>query len=298
MDFICTDGGMGTSLFDRNDIPSDICPELLNDVLPAVPQEIHEQFIEAGARLILTNTFGGNRRRLQMHGLEDRTQELNQAGARNARKAAVQQPDVIVAGSIGPTGGLFTPYGDITYTDAVRWFTEQAEALTEGGVDVLWIETMSCLQETEAAWQACRTVGLPTAVSMTFDTHGHTMMGVSPDRFAKWVNDRAEDIWTAGVNCGTGPGEAIEAARRFTAVSDSRVRVSVKSNMGIPEYNGGRLVYPVPVEQVKEYVEEAARAGGNVIGVCCGGTAAHVEAVSNAVKKLSDQTPENIQDSA
>src|SRR4051794_3026569 len=211
---------------------------------------VHRGYIDAGSDIILTNSFGGTRFRLKLHNLQDRAFELNQAAAALARAEAGDT--TVVAGSMGPSGELFEPMGKLTYPDAVAGFAEQAAGLQAGGADVLWIETMSDLQEVRAAVEGARSGAptLPVVTTMTFDTRGFTMMGVSP---AEAVNALAElDVQAIGGNCGNGPGE-IEGVILGMHRTRTDIPLVAKSNAGMPEIVDGEAVYSGPPEVMASY---------------------------------------------
>lgn len=279
---LVADGAMGTTLFSLG-LEGGGCPELLNLEQPDLVEKVHRNFIEAGADIILTNTFGGNARRLALHGLGSRVAELNRAAVERAR-AAVEEAGrpVAIAGSIGPTGDLFVPLGPLTHEEGVAVFREQATALAEAGVDVLWIETISSWEELEAAVEATAGLGLPVSATLSFDTNGRTMMGISATQLGEWW-ERSEHAPVAlGANCGIGPGDAVAVALDVTAVTTDPV-VVVKANCGMPLYETDRLVYPVGPDHMSEYVEVAVRAGAGIIGACCGSTPDHIAAIRQAV---------------
>lgn len=276
------DGAMGTMLFDVG-LAQGESPELWNITHSEQVRDVHRGYIEAGAQLILTNTFGGNRLRLELHKLQDRAPELNRAAAELARAeadAAVRR--VLVAGSMGPTGSLLEPMGPMVPEQARSVFAEQAGALAEGGVDLLWIETMSDLEEVQAAVAGAReATDLPTVVTMTFDTHGHTMMGVSPERASEALSELG--LAAFGANCGNGPSE-IEAA--ISAMHDHNPDhlLVAKSNAGIPKLEKGEIIYDGTPEVMAEYAAKARDLGANLIGACCGSTPAHLRAMAEALE--------------
>jgi 5-methyltetrahydrofolate--homocysteine methyltransferase len=279
---VLADGAMGTMLFEAG-LTSGEAPERWNLERPAVVREIHRAYRAAGARVLLTNTFGGNRFRLALHGLDDRVAELNRAGARLAADAARAEGDAaVVAGDIGPSGGILAPLGELARDDAVRGFAEQAAALAEGGVDLLWIETMSALEEVEAALEGARrgAPGLPVVVTLSFDTHGHTMMGVSPAQAATRL--RALGAAAVGGNCGLGPAELLPAIGAMQAAAPDAVLVA-KPNAGLPELVDGRPVFAGSPAEMAEYARRFVAAGARVVGGCCGSTPAHLRAMGDAL---------------
>lgn len=279
---LVADGAMGTTLFSLG-LEGGGCPELLNVERPELIEKVHSGFVEAGADIILTNTFGGNRRRLALHGLQRRVAELNTAAVRIARRVADNAGrKVLVAGDVGPTGDLFEPLGPLSHDQGVDVFREQCHALADAGADVLWIETISSFEELDAAAEAAGEIGVPFVTTLSFDTAGHTMMGVAPRRVGEWWSGRSVRPAAVGANCGIGPGDAVAAAFDITEVAPEAVVVA-KANCGIPLYETDRLVYPVGPERMADYVDLAIRSGARIIGTCCGSTPDHIAAVRAAV---------------
>lgn len=292
---LVADGAMGTTLFDLG-LESGGCPELLNIERVELVQRVHQAFIDAGADIVLTNTFGGNRRRLALHGLQDRVAELNAAAvavAAAARESA-DRP-VLIAGSIGPTGDLFQPLGPLTIAEGAEVFREQASALAAAGVDVLWIETLSSWEELSAAVEGCAGHGIPTVATLSFDTNGRTMMGLSPSQFGEWWVTQDDPPIAIGANCGIGPGDAVAAAFDISAVAPD-VPVVAKANCGVPLYKSEAPEYPVGPEGMADYVELAVRSGARIIGSCCGSTPAHVAAIRAALDAgIAGDRPERVE---
>ena len=199
-DYVILDGAMGTNLFMKG-LTSGECPESWNIDNPKKIFEIHESFVNAGSDIIVTNTFGGNQFRLKLHQLESKVKELNYSGAQIARKSAGKK--VFIAGSIGPSGEILEPLGDLKYELAVKAFGEQSLALAEGGVDMLWLETFSDIKELKAALEGSMQTGLPIVATMSFDTVGKTMMGVSPNEFVSFM-EKQHNVFAYGANCGLG----------------------------------------------------------------------------------------------
>ena len=277
---IVADGAMGTALFARG-LEIGGCPELANVEAPEMIAHVHRDYLEAGADLILTNTFGGNGRRLMLHDAADRAFELNEAAARLARGVADEfDRPVIVAGSVGPTGDLFVPLGPLTHDEAVGAFAEQMRGLVAGGVDVLWIETLSAQEEVAAAVEAAARFDVPATVTLSFDTVGKTMMGLSPVDFADWAESTA--LAGIGGNCGIGPGDNVVAVHEMTE-TERRPYIISKGNCGIPLYKDEGLEYPADPSAMADYVEVALRSGVQIIGSCCGSTPGHIAAIREAV---------------
>lgn len=279
---LVADGGLGTSLFALG-MPPGACPELLNVECPNMVIEAHSGFLEAGCDIVLTNTFGANRRRLALHGLQDRVAELNLAAAALLRQLTdrLERP-VAVAGSVGPTGDLLAPLGPLEHHAAVEVFGEQIDALVRGGVDVIWIETISSREELEAAYEAARSFPTPVVTTMSFDTHGRTMMGFSPEQLATWSRAQAVLPAAVGANCGVGAGDVVLAVSEL-AEADPGTAIVAKANCGLPAYTEGHLAYPHGPETMPTYVDLAIRAGARLIGACCGSGPGHIAAIREAV---------------
>ena len=281
--WVLADGATGTNLF-RAGLETGYPPELWNVERPEDITALHTSFIDAGSQLILTNSFGGTAHRLRLHAADDRVGELNLAAANLARQAADDGRDrhgheIVVAGSIGPTGELFEPMGALDHADALAAFTEQAKALAAGGVDLLWIETMSSLEEVKAAIEAASAVGLPAASCMTFDTAARSMMGVTPADFAsKSIGFGADYV---GANCGIGPAELLHSVSEI--ITTASVPVIAKGNCGIPAYLDGAIHYHGTPELMADYACLARDAGVRIIGGCCGTTPDHVAAMRAAL---------------
>jgi 5-methyltetrahydrofolate--homocysteine methyltransferase len=281
--YILADGAMGTMLF-ASGLEQGGSPELWNVEHPERVAAIHQGYLEAGAQLLLTNTFGGNRHRLALHDLQGRVAELNTAAVRLLRDAVDESgKPALVAGDIGPSGGVMIPYGEMSFEEARDAFAEQAQALVVGGADLIWIETMSDLEEVRAAVEGVRQASqeIPMILTMTFDTHGRTMMGVTPEKAVAALDGFGAAA--VGGNCGNGPEEIIAVVEKMHAVSPGTTLVA-KANAGIPELVGGRPVYRATPEMMADYARQVYTAGARVIGACCGSTPAHIRAIAEALK--------------
>ncbi|HZS32683.1 MAG TPA: homocysteine S-methyltransferase family protein [Methylomirabilota bacterium] len=280
---ILADGAMGTMLFEAG-LASGEAPERWNVERPEAVREVHRAYRAAGSRLLLTNTFGGNRFRLALHGLDKRVAELNRAAARLAGEAArAGGGGAVVAGDIGPSGAILAPLGELAPEDAAAGFAEQAAALRDGGVDVFWIETMSALDEVEAALQGVRRAApeAPVVVTMSFDTHGRTMMGVTPEQAVVALAELG--VAAAGGNCGLGPAELRPAIAAMRAARPDAVLVA-KPNAGLPELVDGRAVYRGSPAELAGYAGRLVAAGARIVGGCCGSTPAHLRAMAEALE--------------
>lgn len=279
--YLLSDGAVGTMLMARG-LSHGHAPEEWNVSHPDQVREIHRSYIQAGSHIILTNSFGGSHFRLKLHDLHDRAAELNRAAAELARATADAAPHpVAVGGSMGPSGELFEPMGTLNFEQARDGFAEQAAALVEGGVDVLWIETMSDLQELQAAVAGVRAVSdLPIVTTLTFDTHGRTMMGVGPVQALESMRELGPIA--LGGNCGNGPAE-IEGVIKAMRAADPTVALVAKSNAGIPEYVDGALCYSGTPEVMARHALRVHSLGAKIIGGCCGSTPEHIRAMSKAL---------------
>lgn len=277
------DGAMGTSLQVRG-LDDGGAPELWNVEKPEVVTAILSEYADAGAQLLTTNTFGGSRPRLQMHGLEDRVYELNKAAAELARAVADSREGVYVMGDIGPSGDLMEPMGILTHDSAKEIFAEQIKGLVDGGVDAILIETMSDLSEVGAAIAAAQEVApsLPIFATLSFDTNLHTMMGVSPSQAVTGLYELGAQV--VGANCGRGFEEMKTIAEQMVAARPEGALLLMQTNAGLPELVGGEFVYNGTPEAMAELVESLNSSGVDIIGACCGSTDAHVAAVSRVVR--------------
>lgn len=278
---VMLDGGMGTLLQD-NGLEGGAAGELWNVERPEVIRSCHEHYAKAGATILTTNTFGGSRPRLMMHGLEDRLHELNQAAAEIAH-AVADEHGVLVAGGLGPTGELMAPLGTVDHDQARAFFEEQLLGLRDGGIDLVLIETISDLAEMSAAVAAARAVvpELPIIASMSFDTNLRTMMGVRP---ADAVTElAAAGVDAVGANCGRGPGEMAAIAAQMTAARPEGLLLVAQSNAGLPQVVGDHFEYDAGPDVLAAHALELRELGIDVIGACCGSTPAHIAAMHEAL---------------
>lgn len=282
--YVVTDGAMGTVLFAAGLEQGDP-PELWNLKYPDRVADVHQAYLQAGSQILLTNTFGGTRLRLALHNAQSQVAQANHAAAEILRKVVEQSgKDVIVAGDIGPTGEVLAPYGELAFQDAKDAFKEQASALISGGVDLIWIETMSDLEEVRAAVEGTREVStnIPIVTTMTFDTHGRTMMGVTPEQAFETLTSFG--VEALGGNCGNGPEEIIEVITRMRAIDQETILVA-KANAGIPELVQGKAVYRASPETMADYAIQSYQAGARVIGACCGSTPDHISAIAESLSQ-------------
>ncbi|MEE9616992.1 MAG: homocysteine S-methyltransferase family protein [Anaerolineae bacterium] len=277
---IVADGAMGTMLQEAG-LPTGMSPEAWLLENPDPVRGVHRAYVEAGADLILTCTFGGTRTRLERAGLSERVAEINQRAVEIAREAAGDR--AYVAGDIGPLGQFLAPLGKITNEQAVEIFAEQAAALAEAGVDVLYIETMSDLNEVRAAVEGARGAGSGTPIfaTLSFDTHGYTNMGVRPEQAAETL--LALGVAACGANCGA-TLEMIEGAVAKMHEITPQIPLIAKPNAGKPRTVGRDVVYDATPEDMAEYARRFVALGARVVGGCCGSTPAHIAAIARAVR--------------
>ena len=293
---LLADGATGTNLFALG-LPAGEAPEILNETAPETITRLHQGFVDAGADIILTNSFGGTRHRLKLHHAQDRVFELNKRAAEIARAVADKVGRrVIVAGSVGPTGELLIPLGALSYEEAVDAFAEQIEGLKAGGAEVAWIETMSAPDEIRAAAEAAIRVGLPYTYTGSFDTAGRTMMGLLPKDIHAVADGLAEAPLGVGANCGVGASDILASLLDMTEAKPEAT-VIVKGNCGIPEFRGTEIHYSGTPELMADYVRLAIDGGASIVGGCCGTSFLHLAAMRKALdvhKKAQRPTLETI----
>ena len=281
---VLADGAMGTMLM-SNGLEFGDPPELWNLEHPEIIRRVQRGYVDAGAQVLLTNTFGGNRLRLELHGREDRVDQLNRTAAVLARvEANAADHPVLVAGDIGPSGQIMAAIGGSLTPDIAREvFAEQARGLAAAGVDVMWVETMSDVSEAVAAIQGAKDAApdVPVIATMSFDTRGHTMMGVSPERAAEALLEAGAAA--VGGNCGNGPEEIIPVIEKMRAAFPDAVLVA-KGNVGQPTLVGMAVAYETTPEMMAGFARRFADAGANVIGACCGSTPPHLAAMAEALR--------------
>ena len=283
-DWLLTDGATGTNLFAMG-LAHGEAPECWNLDEPDKIRAHYRSFVEAGSDIVLTNTFGGTANRLKLHGLDGRVQEINAIAARLLKdEIRATGRSVVCAGSVGPTGDLFQPVGPLSFEDGVESFCAQMTGLRDGGADVAWIETMSAEIEVRAAVQAAEEVGLDAVVTLSFDTNGRTMMGVTPPQFVDLMHGLAVPPVAFGGNCGTGAPDlmvGLLSARERLRAGDAFI---TKANCGIPEYVDGAIQYNGTPEMMADFAVMARDAGARIIGGCCGTTPVHIRAMRTALE--------------
>ena len=279
---LLADGATGTNLFEVG-LESGEAPEMWLESHPERITALHQAFVDNGADIILTCSFGANRHRLKLHEAADRTHDLNRKAAEIARAVAdAAGRPVIVAGSVGPTGEIFAPLGNLSYEDAVETFREQIAGLKEGGADVAWIETMSATEEVRAAAEAAVACDMPYVFTGSFDSAGRTMMGIHPKDFHKSVEGLAEKPLAVGANCGVGASDMLATGLEL-GTGDSGAAIVLKANCGIPRFVDGQTVYSGTPEQMADYTRLAIDVGARIIGGCCGTSPHHLGAMRHAI---------------
>ncbi|QHQ34850.1 betaine--homocysteine S-methyltransferase [Algicella marina] len=274
-DWLMADGATGTNLFDMG-LEAGEAPELWNVTAPEKVRAVNEAAIAAGSDIVLTNSFGGTSARLKLHDAQDRVKELNEKAAKIARQAAdAADRPVIVAGSVGPTGELLFPVGTLTEEEATELFADQIEGLLSGGVDVIWLETISSAEEYRAAAAAAARHNAPWCGTMSFDTAGRTMMGVTAADMVALVEAMPNRPLAFGANCGTGASDLLRTVLGFTKAG-AEIPIIAKGNAGIPKFVDGHVHYDGTPELMGDYATLARDCGVSIIGGCCGTRGVHL----------------------
>ncbi|MGC0225336.1 betaine--homocysteine S-methyltransferase [Pseudooceanicola nitratireducens] len=281
-DWLMADGATGTNLFNMG-LSSGDAPELWNADEPEKIKALYSGAVNAGSDIFLTNSFGGNASRLKLHQAESRVRELNRLAAALGRDVAdASGRTVVVAGSVGPTGDIMAPMGSLTHELAVEMFHEQAEGLKEGGADVLWLETISAPEEYKAAAEAFALANMPWCGTMSFDTAGRTMMGVTSEAMVSMVEKLPNPPLAYGANCGVGASDLLRTVLGFAAQGVERPIIA-KGNAGIPKYEDGHIHYDGTPDLMGEYAVMARDCGATIIGGCCGTMPEHLEKMHEAL---------------
>lgn len=282
-DWLLADGATGTTLFNMG-LQSGDAPEFWNFEHRDRITALYQGAVDAGSDLFLTNTFGGNASRLKLHGGEGNVHEINKVAAEIAREVVDKSGrTVVVAGSVGPTGDIMVPMGSLTHESAVEMFHEQAEGLKAGGADVLWCETISAPEEYKAAAEAFALADMPWCGTMSFDTAGRTMMGLTSADMVKMVGKLPNPPLAFGANCGVGASDLLRTVLGFQAAGPD-VPMIAKGNAGIPKYVDGHIHYDGTPDLMADYACLARDSGATIIGGCCGTTPDHLRAMRNALE--------------
>jgi 5-methyltetrahydrofolate--homocysteine methyltransferase len=284
-DWLLADGATGTTLFNMG-LTSGDAPEMWNVEHPERIRALYKGAVDAGSDLFLTNSFGGTRARLKLHDAQDRAFELNKIAAELGREVAdASGRTVIVAGSMGPTGEIMVPLGPLTHENAVEMFHEQAEGLKAGGADVLWVETISAPEEYKAAAEAAKLADMPWCGTMSFDTAGRTMMGMTSAAMADMVDHLGHPPLAFGANCGVGASDLLRTVLGFRASGTERPIIA-KGNAGIPKYVDGHIHYDGTPTLMAEYAVLARDCGAKIIGGCCGTQIDHLRAMRESLETI------------
>ena len=281
--WILADGATGTNLFNMG-LEAGEAPEMWNEWHPDRIATLYQGAVDAGSDLFLTNSFGGNASRLKLHGAEKRARELSRISAEIGREVADKaNHDVIVAGSMGPTGDIMEPIGQLSHAVAVEMFEEQARGLMEGGADLLWIETISAPEEFAAASEAIGNVGAYWCGTMSFDTAGRTMMGVTSSGMVEMVAGLPYQPTAFGANCGVGASDLLRTVLGMSSANPNHPIIA-KGNAGIPKYVDGHIHYDGTPHLMAQYAVLARNCGASIIGGCCGTMPEHLAAMRNSLE--------------
>jgi len=278
------DGAMGTML-QAHGLKSGECSEEWNISHPQVVQKIHQEYIKAGADVILTNTFGANRVKLSSFNSQDDVIEINRSAVKIAKEAikSIKEPErkVLLAASVGPTGKILEPYGPLSLKEVYENYKEQIAILEKIGVDLIILETFYDLEEIKTALKAVKeNTDLMVIASMTFDKNLKTVYGVNPERAVIALENEGADA--VGANCGTGPEVLYKVLKIMKKAS--KTYLMVEPNAGMPELVKDKVVYPTSPEVMADYTEKFVKLGLNLIGGCCGTTPLHIKAMSPKIK--------------
>ena len=293
---LLADGATGTNYFERGLGPGEP-PEFWNFDHPERVKALHQGFVDAGADIILTNTFGCNAHRLKLHKAESQAYEIAKRAAELAREVAdaCSRP-IVVAGSVGPTGELFEPLGALNMADAIASFRAEIEGLAAGGADIAWIETMSSIEEVRAAAQAAIDVGMPYTATLSFDTAGRTMMGILPGAIASVFEGLSVPPVAMGANCGVGASDILVTLLSMTdSCGLDKVYIS-KGNCGVPHFQGTEIVYSGTTEVMASYAALAVASGARIVGGCCGTTPDHLAAMRVSLDSLGESMRPTIEE--
>jgi 5-methyltetrahydrofolate--homocysteine methyltransferase len=281
--WLLADGATGTNLFNMG-LEAGEAPELWNEQQPDKVKALYRGSVDAGSDVFLTNSFGGNYSRLKLHNAQGNVRALNRIAAEIGRELADRQNrTVIVAGSMGPTGEIMLPVGTLSHADAVEMFHEQAEGLKEGGADVLWVETISAREEFAAAAEGIKLAGMDWAGTMSFDTAGRTMMGLTSSDMVAMVEKLDHKPLAFGANCGVGASDLLRTLLGFAEAGPKRPMIA-KGNAGIPKFVDGHIHYDGTPELMAEYALMARNSGAAIIGGCCGTMPEHLRKMRDALE--------------
>jgi 5-methyltetrahydrofolate--homocysteine methyltransferase len=286
--WLLADGATGTQLFEMGLLSGD-SPEIWNESKPNLIKSLYQSSIDAGCDLFLTNSFGSNASRLKLHGAEKRAFSLSQTSAELGQEVSAKaNKTVIVAGSIGPTGEILSPIGDLSEALAIEIFHEQAEGLKAGGADVLWIETISAKEEFISAVKAAELADMPWCGTMSFDSSGRTMMGFTSKQMTALIQTLNKNLIAYGANCGVGAADLLRTVLGF---EQTKYPLIAKGNAGIPKYKDGHIHYDGTPELMADYACLARDSGAKIIGGCCGTTPIHLKEMKYALESRPPKPP-------
>ncbi|WP_146589124.1 betaine--homocysteine S-methyltransferase [Puniceibacterium confluentis] len=282
-DWLMADGATGTNLFNMG-LGAGDPPEFWNETETDKIRTLYRGAVDSGSDIFLTNSFGANASRLKLHNAQARAFELSRLAAEIAREIAdgAGRP-IVVAGSVGPTGDIMQPVGTLSHADAVEMFHETAEGLKAGGADVLWLETISAPEEYRAAAEGFKLAGMPWCGTMSFDTAGRTMMGVTSADMVQLAGGIENAPLAFGANCGTGASDLLRTVLGFAA-QGTEMPIIAKGNAGIPKYHDGHIHYDGTPELMADYAVLARDCGARIIGGCCGTMPEHLRAMREALE--------------
>ena len=290
---LMADGATGTNLFNMG-LMSGEPPEFWNTDEPKKIIALYRGAVEAGSDLFLTNSFGANASRLKLHNAHKRAHELSRVAAELAREVAdTAGRPVIVAGSVGPTGEIMEPVGTLSHASAVEMFHETADGLKAGGADIGWLETISAPEEYKAAAEGFALAGLPWCGTMSFDTAGRTMMGMTSEGMVQMVEGLENAPMAFGANCGTGASDLLRTVLGFANKGTTRPIIA-KGNAGIPKYVDGHIHYDGTPELMATYAVMARNCGASIIGGCCGTMPDHLRAMRDALDSTPKGSPPDL----
>ena len=282
-DWLMADGATGTNLFNMG-LGAGDPPEFWNETETDKIRALYRGAVDSGSDIFLTNSFGANASRLKLHQAQDRAFELSRLAAEIAREIAdAAGRPIVVAGSVGPTGDIMEPVGTLSHARAVEMFHETAEGLKAGGADVLWVETISAPEEFRAAAEAFKLAGMPWCGTMSFDTAGRTMMGMTSSDMVQMVDGIENSPLAFGANCGTGASDILRTVLGFVA-QGTEMPVIAKGNAGIPKYHEGHIHYDGTPALMADYAVLARDCGARIIGGCCGTMPEHLRAMREALE--------------
>ncbi len=281
-EIIICDGAMGTLLQSRG-LPLGVAPEEWNLTHPDAVAQIHREYLEAGAEIVETNTFGANRIKLSLSNLGEKVEEINREAVRIAREAVGDK--AYVALSVGPTGRLLEPFGDLPFEEALKAYREQMMFALKENFDFAILETFSDLQELRAAVLAANELGVMPICTMTYEASGRTIMGISPEREIEELDKMGVKVM--GTNCGTGPEDMLNVVEKLAKNRPQGIYLIAQPNAGVPKLVEGRTVFDATPEKMADYAEKYVALGVNIVGACCGSTPAHIKAIRERVKKTN-----------